>query len=169
MTLPLPCGHDPLPHEHHRAGSDHWCPVEARWYGPGMPLAVGRHLTTAHGVTAVPPDDGTADHLHDTLHREHVAPLDHAHPCPRCGVDHSEHPEGSAGAELACARAKAAAAGHVGLADQLGAYERDLTGPDWSKLPQTLGEDGTLVRCYGCGTWVERPEVACSECKLGGL
>ncbi len=31
----LPCGHDPLPFEHLRAGSEHWCPTCARWWAEG--------------------------------------------------------------------------------------------------------------------------------------
>lgn len=169
MTLPLPCGHDPLPHEHLRAGGDHWCPVEQRWYGPGLPLAVGRHLSVAHGVSTAPPGDAEAAHLHGHLHASAVAPLDHAHPCARCGADHSNHPDGSLGAELACARARSAAAGHVALADQLGAFERDLANARYGRIGQALGEDGDLVRCHGCGDWIERPAEACPDCRLGGL
>jgi hypothetical protein len=168
VTLPLPCGHDPLPHEHLRAGADHWCPTEQRWYGPGMPLAVGRHLAAAHGVSTPPPDDAQAAHLHGTLHRSPVAPLGHAHPCPRCGADHSNHREGSLDAELACTRARAAAARTVALADQMAALERDLRAAAHGRITQALGEDGGLLRCYGCGAWVEGAEV-CAACQAAGL
>ena len=54
----------------------------------------------------------------------------------------------------------------VGLVDQLDALRRDV---GLARLPQYLAEDGGIVRCYGCGTWVDTPAEACESCQEGGL
>ena len=171
MTLPLPCGHQPLPNEHLRAGADHWCPTEQRWYGPGQPVALAGHLASAHAVVSRPPTDEEAIALHRTLHAD-LGPADHDHPCPRCGTDHSEWPDEALGAVLACTRAQATRAGSVGLVDQIDALRRDVglrRDRALSGLPQYLAEDGDCVRCYGCGAWVDKPAEVCDRCRAGGL
>lgn len=173
MTLPLPCGHQPLPNEHLRAGGDHWCPTEQRWYGPGQPIKLAAHLASAHAVTSGPRDEAAAIAFHRALHT--LGPLDHEHPCPRCETDHSAWPDEALGAVLACVRARAARVGAVGLVDQLDALQRDAglryTRADYDagRVPQYLGEDGGIVRCVGCGAWVDRPADTCERCKAGGL
>ena len=78
MTLPLPCGHNPMPLEHLRAGTEHWCPYCRGWYGPGMPPTLGSHLASAHHVATVR-GTGEAEHLHRLLHDTTLIRLDHDH------------------------------------------------------------------------------------------